>query len=402
MGNETLSVATIGEGRRWSMLALGVFGQAASAMFVNGTPFLIPILQRQGLSLSQAGLLVAMPMVGLVLALIPWGAVMDRIGERKVLVSGLGLLCAAAAGAALSGSYVVLGTFFLLGGIAAASTNGASGRVIVGWFPPERRGFAMGIRQTAQPLGVGLGAITMPTIAAAHGIPAALVVPAVMAGLGALGCLAGILDPPRPPAAGGRASDSDLRANPYRGDSTLSRIHIVSVLLVVPQLTAWTFALVWLHEDRGWSLVAAGTLVFVTQLLGAAGRIGAGALSDVVGSRLRPLRWVAVAAVVSMAALAITGWFGWWIAVPLLVAASVISVADNGLAFTAIAEIAGPYWSGRGLGIQNTGQNLAGAAIPPVFGALITATGFSAAFLAAALIAAVAIPLVPSDRRPRS
>ena len=176
----------------------------------------------------------------------------------------------------------------------------------------------------------------------------------------------------------------------------------MSVLLVVPQLTAWTFALVWLHEDRGWSLVAAGTLVFVTQLLGAAGRIGAGALSDVVGSRLRPLRWVAVAAVVSMAALAITGWFGWWIAVPLLVAASVISVADNGLAFTAIAEIAGPYWSGRGLGIQNTGQNLAGAAIPPVFGALITATGFSAAFLAAALIAAVAIPLVPSDRRPRS
>jgi MFS family permease len=391
-------VATIGEGRRWSMLALGVFGQAASAMFVNGTPFLIPILQRQGLSLSQAGLLVAMPMTGLVLALIPWGAVMDRIGERKVLVSGLGLLCVAAVGAAMSGPYVVLGTFLLLGGIAAASTNGASGRVIVGWFPPQRRGFAMGIRQTAQPLGVGLGAITMPTIAAAHGIPAALVVPAVMAGLGALGCLVGVLDPPRPPAA----PRSDLRANPYRGDSTLWRIHVVSVLLVVPQLTAWTFALVWLHEDRGWSLAAAGTLVFVTQLLGAAGRIGAGALSDVVGSRLRPLRWVAVAAVVSMAALAITGWFGWWIAVPLLVAASVISVADNGLAFTAIAEIAGPYWSGRGLGIQNTGQNLAGAAIPPVFGALITATGFSAAFLAAALIAAVAIPLVPRDRPPRS
>ena len=212
MGNETLSVATIGEGRRWSMLALGVFGQAASAMFVNGTPFLIPILQRQGLSLSQAGLLVAMPMVGLVLALIPWGAVMDRIGERKVLVSGLGLLCAAAVGAALSGSYVVLGTFFVLGGIAAASTNGASGRVIVGWFPPERRGFAMGIRQTAQPLGVGLGAITMPTIAAAHGIPAALVVPAVMAGLGALGCLAGILDPrARPPRAGGRVTATCAR-----------------------------------------------------------------------------------------------------------------------------------------------------------------------------------------------
>ena len=291
MGNETLSVATIGEGRRWSMLALGVFGQAASAMFVNGTPFLIPILQRQGLSLSQAGLLVAMPMVGLVLALIPWGAVMDRIGERKVLVSGLGLLCVAAVGAALSGPYVVLGTFLLLGGIAAASTNGASGRVIVGWFPPERRGFAMGIRQTAQPLGVGLGAITMPTIAAAHGIPAALVVPAVMAGLAALGCLVGVLDPPRPPAA----PRSDLRANPYRGDSTLRRIHIVSVLLVVPQLTAWTFAL--RVAARGPRLVAGGGRHTRVRhaIAGCRGPNRSGrVVGSVVGSRLRPLRWVAV------------------------------------------------------------------------------------------------------------
>jgi sugar phosphate permease len=41
--------------------------------------------------------------------------------------------------------------------MAAASSNSASGRLVVGWFPPERRGLAMGIRQTAQPLGVGLG-----------------------------------------------------------------------------------------------------------------------------------------------------------------------------------------------------------------------------------------------------
>jgi len=43
----------------------------------------------------------------------------------------------------------------LLGGMAAASSNSASGRLVVGWFPPEQRGLVMGIRQTAQPLGVG-------------------------------------------------------------------------------------------------------------------------------------------------------------------------------------------------------------------------------------------------------
>jgi MFS family permease len=109
-----------------------------------------------------------------------------------------------------------------------------------------------------------------------------------------------------------------------------------------------------------------------------------------------PLRQVAIAAVATMALLALTSWtHWWWAAVPLLVVASVVTVSDNGLAFTAIAERAGPFWSGRGLGIQNTGQNLTIAAVPPVFGVLITATGFPAVYLAAAALAAVAIPLVP-------
>lgn len=388
------TVTQIGEFRRWSMLALGVFAQAASAIFVNGVPFLLPALTGRGLSLAAAGLLVAMPAAGLVCTLIGWGYLVDRIGERTVLVGGPLLVCAAGVAAAYTTGDIALGLLLFAGGVGAASTNGASGRVIVGWFPPERRGLAMGIRQTAQPLGVGIGALTIPAVAANHGVPAAILVPALLAGAAALGCLIGIIDPPRPAGA----TDKELRANPYRGDSTLWRIHAVSVLLVVPQATVWTFALLWLHRDVGWSLTAAGALVTGTQILGALGRIGAGAWSDRVGSRLRPLRTVAVAAALAMAALGVAAWaHWWWAAIPLLIAASVITVSDNGLAFTAVAEIAGPYWSGRGLGVQNTGQNLAAAAVAPVFGLLISASGFPAAYLVAAALAVVAAPLVPTD-----
>ncbi|MCP2287398.1 MFS transporter [Nocardia amikacinitolerans] len=391
------TVTEIRAGRRWSMLALGVFAQASSAVFIHGTPFLLPALTARGMPLPTAGLLVAMPTVGLVCTLIAWGYVVDRIGERKVLVSGPLVMFVAGAAATVTTNDIALGALLFLGGAGAASTNGASGRVIVGWFPPERRGLAMGIRQTAQPLGVGIGALAVPAVAAAHGISTAILVPAIMAGVAAAACYLGIIDPPRPE---GKGVD---RANPYRGDATLWRIHAVSVLLCVPQGVVWTFALLWLHRDIGWSLPAAGALVTVTQILGAFGRIGAGAWSDRVGSRLGPLRTVAVAAVLSMAALGLTAWTQWWwAAIPLLIAASVITVSDNGLAFTAVAEIAGPYWSGRGLGIQNTGQNLAIAAIPPVFGALITVGGFPAAYLAAAALATAAIPLVPTDgRNPR-
>ncbi|WP_067692665.1 MFS transporter [Nocardia jejuensis] len=390
------TVTHIGTSRRWTMLALGVFAQGSSAVFVNGTPFLLPALTDHGMSLATAGLLVAMPAIGLVCTLIAWGYVMDRIGERKVLVAGPAIMFAAGIAATTVTSHVALGIALFLGGLGAGSTNGASGRVIVGWFPANQRGLAMGIRQTAQPLGVAIGAMTIPAVAAAHGFSTAILVPAVMAGIAAVSCLIGIVDPPRPQSPG----DTGKPANPYRGDSTLWRIHAVSVLLVIPQATIWTFALLWLHRDVGWSLAAAGALVTVAQILSAGGRIGAGVWSDRVGSRLRPLRTVAVAAAISMSALAIATWaHTWWAAVPLLIAASVITVADNGLAFTAVAEIAGPYWSGRGLGVQNTGQNLAAAAVAPAFGALITAAGFSATFALAAVIAVAAIPLVPTASR---
>lgn len=390
------TVTQIGSSRRWSMLALGVFAQTSSAAFVHGTPFLLPALTDRGLSLATAGLLVSMPTVGLVCTLIAWGYVVDRIGEHRVLVAGPALMLVAGLAAATVTHYAVLGVLLFLGGIGAASTNGASGRVIVGWFPPDRRGMAMGIRQSAQPLGVGIGALTIPIIAAAHGFSTAILVPALMAGAASIGCLFGIIDPPRPEITGAQGKP----ANPYRGDSTLWRIHVVSVLLVIPQAALWTFALLWLHRDVGWSLPVAGAVVTVTQILGAGGRIGAGIWSDRVGSRLGPLRTVAVAAVISMSALAFAAWMQWWwLAIPVLILASVITVADNGLAFTAVAEIAGPYWSGRGLGIQNTGQNLAAAALAPTFGALITVAGFPAAYLLAAVIAVAAIPLVPTDAK---
>ncbi|MGV9411131.1 MFS transporter [Nocardia sp. NPDC003693] len=390
------TVTQLSSAKRWSMLALGVFAQSSSAVFVHGTPFLLPALTGRGMSLATAGLLVSMPTVGLVCTLIAWGYVVDRIGEHKVLVAGPALMLVAGVAAATVTNYVALGILLFLGGMGAASTNGASGRVIVGWFPPDKRGLAMGIRQTAQPLGVGIGALSIPAVAAAHGFSTAILVPAVMAGLAAVACLFGIIDPPRPEST----SETGRPANPYRGDSTLWRIHLVSILLAIPQGTLWTFALLWLHRDVGWSLAAAGVLVTVTQVLGAGGRIGAGMWSDRVASRLGPLRTIAVAAAISMAALAFAAWLHWWwLAIPVLIVASVITVTDNGLAFTAVAEIAGPYWSGRGLGIQNTGQNLVMAALAPAFGALITVAGFPVTYALTAVIAVAAVPLVPRVAR---
>jgi MFS family permease len=146
-------------------------------------------------------------------------------------------------------------------------------------------------------------------------------------------------------------------------------------------------------QERHWSAAAAGALVAVTHVLGAVGRIAVGHLSDVVGSRVRPLRWVAIAAGVTMALLGLTEPLS--VAVVLLVVASTVTVADNGLAFTSVAERAGSYWSGRALGIQNTAQYLAAAVVAPVAGLAISEWGYAATFALSALCPLVACVLVP-------
>ncbi|WP_301333507.1 MFS transporter [Mycolicibacterium frederiksbergense] len=381
------------------MLAIALSSTMCANVFINGAAFLIPTLHTERhLDLAQAGLLSAMPSFGMVTTLIVWGYVVDRFGERLVLALGSALTAAAAFAAAAVDSLVATGILLFLGGMAAASSNSASGRLVVGWFPPERRGLVMGIRQTAVPLGVGLGALVIPRLAESRGLTAALLFPAIVCTLAAVVSAAGVIDPPRPPRA---EAPTEHLANPYRGSALLWRIHATSVLLVVPQAVLWTFALTWLIADRGWSPESAGVMVGIAQLLGAGGRIAAGRWSDIVGDRLRPIRTIAVAAAVTMALLALTDWFGSPISIALMVIASVITVSDNGLAFTGIAEIAGPFWSGRALGTQNTAQHLATASSAPVFGALIGAAGFPAAFAVCALLPLLAVPLVPVESIPQ-
>lgn len=390
-----MTTTAIGTARRWSMLVIALTATTCANVFINGAAFLIPTLHTdRGLDLARAATLSAMPSLGMVMTLILWGYVVDRFGERLVLSLGSALTAAAAFAAASVHSLVAVGAFLLIGGMAAASSNSASGRLVVGWFPPEQRGLVMGIRQTATPLGVGFGALVIPRLAESHGVATALLFPAIVCALAAIMCVVGVLDPPRPPRA--EAPDEHL-ANPYRGSTMLWRIHAVSVLLVVPQSVVWTFTLVWLMTTRGWSAASAGLLVTAAQILGAAGRIAAGRWSDVTGSRLKPIRTIAAAAAASMALLALTDWLHSPVSVALVVIASVITVSDNGLAFTAIAEKAGPFWSGRALGTQNTSQHLASAAASPLFGAVIGLLGFPAAFAVCALFPVLAIPLVPAD-----
>ncbi|HUY52245.1 MAG TPA: MFS transporter [Streptosporangiaceae bacterium] len=378
-------------GRRWVVLFAGMLAMTAGCTFQYGLAYLIPAFRAEGLSLEQAGILVACPTAGLLLTLVAWGAAADRWGERLVLGAGLALAGAVLLAGTMVHGVGALGACLALAGAAGASVYAASGRLILGWFAARQRGLAMGIRQSAQPLGVAIAALSLPTIGA-HGRAAALAFLGTFCVAAAALVAVAVRDPARPPR------QAQVRGgSPYRSGKVLWRIHAASALLVVPQFAVATFALVFLVDVHGLAAVAAGRLLAVAQACGAASRLGAGFWSDRVGSRMRPMRVLALATALIVAALAAGAATRSPWAVGALLAAVVISVSTNGLAFTAVAEHAGSSWAGRALGVQNTGQNAFAAATPPVLAAVIGAAGYPVAFGLVALFPLAAATLVPVD-----
>ncbi|MGW6361413.1 MFS transporter [Streptomyces sp. NPDC055092] len=379
---------------RWLIFALGTGAQTAACVFVYGLPYMSDELRHDSsLSLSQVGLVVACPTAGLVLALVAWGALADRIGERIVITAGLTATAALLALGTQINGLVPLGLLFALSGAASASVYAASGRLVMGWFSAEERGLAMGIRQTSTPLGMGVAALCIPALSQSFGVPGPGVFCAALCALFAL--LVGTLTVTPPQAK--PTSDTkpeEQTGTPYRNPS-LWRIHGASALLCVPQFTASAFALVFLVDIRGYGAVAAGQLLALAQVLGALSRVVAGRWSDRVASRVRPMRQLAYA---TAAVLALTALGAVWPSDALLIIACGVTASTNGLAFTAVAELAGRSWSGRAMGVQNTGQNLAASLTPPLLGALISAAGYATGFGLAAVIAGIAALAVPVPR----
>jgi sugar phosphate permease len=378
--------------RRWTILVVGVFAQAATCTFLYGLPMLVPALRAdEHLSLFGASLLVSAPIVGLLATLILWGALADRHGERVVILSGVGASAVLLGAISVVPGTVALGGLLILAGAAGASVNAASGRVVMGWFPVGERGLAMGTRQTAQPLGVAIAALALPPLAHAHGVRVALLFPAALCALAALAVLLLVTDPPRAP----RAADAKPVESPYRGSWLLGRVHLASSMLVVPQFAVAGFTLIYLVGQRHWDASAAGRMIFGFQVAGAAGRIGAGVWSDRVRSRLRPMRQLAVTSAALMVALSLgAALHEWWIVVAFALGA-IVTVADNGLAYTAVAELAGTEWSGRALGVQNTVQNVAAIATAPGLAAIVGNSRYALGFAVVAVFPLLAIPMTP-------
>ena len=385
---------------RWVILGAGTFAQTSFAAVTVGLPALAPLLRSEyHLSLGRTGIVLGAVSFGMLPALLPWGLLADRFGERAVMAVGL-----AGAGVAVlfiprTHTFGWLVGLLVLAGVLGSSINAASGRAVMGWFGAEQRGLALGIRQTAVPIGGALSASVLPWLASNGSTRDAFF---------ALGgfCIT---------AAG--VALVLMREVPHGQRSPLGEVVRTfrslhnwvlaggSGLFVVAQIALTNYPVLFLHQHRGLSTHSAALALATMNVLGIGMRIGAGRWSDHVQSRVGPLRTIGTFITIGTACVALVVDAPLALLVPVLVVAGVLSLSWNGLAFTAAAETAGLAQSGAALGFQQTVLGIISAAATPAFAALVGATSWRVAFAAAAccpLVGVLALRRLPATAGARS
>ena len=363
------------------MLAAGTFAQSTYSAIWFGVAVMAPFLRdRDHLTLAQTGILISSSLVGSIVSLFLWGLATDRTGERVVLFVGLILCGGTLIVAGFAHGFWPLVGLLAFAGAAGASVQSASGRAVMHWFAPAQRGLALAIRQTAIPISGFIIALALPPIVHAGGTRWGFL------SMG-LACLVGgvvgalvLREGPRP----------DVPRETTRGpaparDRRIWQLSVGSSLLIAPQLCVAGFTVLYLHERRGMSAGAAAAVLAVMQALAIAGRIGAGRWSDVVASRLRPLRAIALAAFVFVTLMTLLLDAPLPVLIPVLIVAGVLSMSWNSLSFAAVVELAGHGRSGSAIGLQQTLLNGSGAAYPGLFGALVAASSWHVGFAVVAV-----------------
>lgn len=405
---------------RWKVLGAGVAANASFAAVFQGIPT-AAVAMRSDYALTPAQLGVALGVIGLGMAVseIPWGLLTDRFGDRRVLQVGLGLsvvglaVLASPIGSPIGGHiphFVVLDVLLFVVGLFGGSVNGASGKAIMAWFTESERGLAMSIRQTAIPLGGGVGALINLRLAESFGFEWLYAVLAAFCLVSWIAAWRWIYDPEvRDPIVDTRAAASvagSASASPLRSLRTWSMVTAIG-LLCAPQFAVITYGSVFFHDYVGVSaFVGIGALV-VVQIATIGLRVWSGRWTDRRRNRreyLKACGYASGAGFLLLAALtpAANG-LGAVGAVVILIAylvAGCIVSAWHGVAFAELVSIVGHRFAGTALGMANSVVFVSLFLTPLLIPHVVQLADWPLVWLVLGLVGVIATLLFPKPHPP--
>ncbi len=357
--------------------------QTAVALVNFGLPAVGPELQGDyGLGLFALGAVVSAGLLGSGLGLTGAGVLLDRLGARRVIATGVLVATAGLVAAALAQSgrqvFVALLVFGL--GSAVVPVAGATGLMCA--FPVARRGWALGVRQTAVPVGGLVGAIGCPALHAVGGSRA------IFATTAALVCAAGlafarVVDDGRAPRMTGAPWREIWASDGTRRLLLVAACYITTLqallVYVVPAVRA-----------AGESSLAATAAYVAVNVAGVLGRIAWGRIADRDGGtrRSRTLVEIGLVAATGAVLFALALRSGSVAVIPAAAAFGVGALGWNAVLYLTAGERVVEGLSGRAVALAATVVFVISGLATPVLGASVGVIGWTGLWLVAAATAA--------------
>jgi ACS family hexuronate transporter-like MFS transporter len=388
----------------WFMLGLLLSTQIAVAFVGRSIAPLGPLIEADlSLSKAQIGMLPAALFLGQSIISLPSGFLADRFGSRGLLLSlsyclGLTFLLFT-----FINNFPLLILLVVIGGFGYGAMHTTSNRGILNWFPLNKRGSAMGIKQMGVTAGSALSAIILLPIAVEWGWQVSLLFASIM--LISIGTISFMLyrDP---------LNDSQLNTPKDRRSSfssslrsllknkALLAISLASVGLTAAQLSFGTYLVFFLHEKLELSLYLAGFLFVVSEVFGSIGRIVWGIVSDLLFSGKRIIILIIIAIITSLCCVTTSFLSS---DVPLILVFILVAIFGfciagfNGIWMNSATESIKKEQAGLASGFSLMLGSLGVVFGPPIFGAIVDSTGtytFAWLFLAGLMLPVTILLLV--------
>jgi MFS family permease len=387
---------------RWTILCVVYMAMLGFAITLQSVPPLIgSIVSELKVSFAEAGLLMSLFALPGVFVSIPAGALADRYGARLIGAISFLLMIGGQAMFTSGHRMAVLGAARVVSGIGAMTLMVLLPQILSQWFAGAEIGLAMGILNTAMPLGTVLSLNVLSIIASASGWRwsglAALLIPV------AAFLLFLLLFAPPPPADG-----ADRRSRPANAgrESLLRQVAGAGGRI-------WLVGACWLLFNASIISLFTFTPTFLVGIGFAPGRAGATAsavmwlplvLSPATGlviDRVGGKRIMLVIAGVSLAALIalVPSAAAWMLALMLLIGVAQTLVPAPVMALA--PDVVPQERLGVGFGIVSTCLNLGILVGPAVVGWARDLTGSFAVSYALMALLSLAIVFVMIGLRPR-
>jgi MFS family permease len=217
------------------------------------------------------------------------GSLVPRLGALRIsqiclLATGIGsIVCAVPP--------VWMGLFgAVLIGAGYGPSTPASSAMLVERTPARIRNLIMSIRQTGVPVGGALAGAIVPVLALTLSWQAAAVIIGVTCAVAAVAMqpLRRAYDTPAPGTIPTQRLGLRALLAVTFGHRRLTELAIASIGYAGSQMCLAMFLVAYLHEQIGYTVVAAGALLSIAMVAGIIGRIGWGVLADLLGEA-RPM-----------------------------------------------------------------------------------------------------------------